>query len=75
MGHEREMLQSFVCTTGIARALARCLTKLVKTSKTAGLCRYPQQGLPGESRVILQILLGRSCVLAFAFAYGLIKRL
>ena len=69
------MHQSFVCIRGVSRAQARCLTKMVKTANTEGLCKYCQQGLPEGNIVILQILLGRSYVLAFAFAYGLIKRL
>ena len=59
---------------------SRCLTKLVKTSKTAGLHGRMRQGLP--------VTCGQSCNFAceidvsadpwlrpaaFAFAYGLIK--
>ena len=64
-------------------AQPRCLTKLVKTSKTAGLQdRVFFKGLPWEMWAILHFAceIGVLADLsdfpaAFAFAYGLIKRL
>ena len=60
----------------------RCLTKLVKTSKTVGLHGRMRQGLPvtcGQSYnfacEIGAIVDPRLRPAVFAFAYGLIKRL
>ena len=68
------MFKSFVCILDISIA-DTLFDKVGEDIQDRGIMYIFSTGPSCRGMIILQYLLARLCVLAFAFAYGLIKRL